>query len=209
MSLTADRRLRADAARNAENILRAAREVYAEDGPDAHLETVARRAGVGERTLYRRFPTKADLVRAILDQSIAENLSPAIENACQRENSLQGLVDLLEAAMSMAAREHNILAVARKVGALTDDISAPLYEALTGLMVRAQRDGLVRDDLVAEDLPRIIAMLNSILWTMEPSRDGWRRYLDLILDAISTQPPRTLPPAAPVRYVWETENWPI
>lgn len=209
MSLTSDRRLRADAARNAENILRAAREVYAEHGPDAHLETVARRAGVGERTLYRRFPTKADLVRAILDQSIAENLSPAMENALRRDDPLQGLIDLVEAAMLMAAREHNILAVARKVGALTDDISAPLYEALTELMVRAQRDGLVRDDLVADDLPRIIAMLNSILWTMEPSSDGWRRYLDLILDAISTQPARMLPPAVPVRYIWETENWPI
>ncbi len=79
-----DRPLRADAARNAERILRAAREVYAELGPDAQMEVIASRAGVGERTLYRRFPTKGDLVRAVLDQSIAENLSPAIEKRATR-----------------------------------------------------------------------------------------------------------------------------
>ena len=64
MTAVEDRPLRADAARNVERILRAAREVYSELGPDAPVEAVARRAGVGERTLYRRFPAKADLVRA-------------------------------------------------------------------------------------------------------------------------------------------------
>jgi len=78
MTAVEDRPLRADAARNAERILRAARTVYAELGPDAPVEAVARRAGVGERTLYRRFPAKADLVRAALDQSIAEHLMPAM-----------------------------------------------------------------------------------------------------------------------------------
>jgi len=48
------------------------------------LGRIARRAGVGERTLYRRFPTKADLIRAALDQSIAEDLTPAIERARPR-----------------------------------------------------------------------------------------------------------------------------
>ena len=81
MTAVADRPLRADAARNVERILRAARDVYGELGPDAPIEAIARRAGVGERTLYRRFPTKADLVRAALDQSIAEDLTPAIEDA--------------------------------------------------------------------------------------------------------------------------------
>ena len=76
MTEVADRPLRADAARNAERILRAAREVYGELGPDAPIEAIARRAGVGERTLYRRFPTKGDLISAALDQSIAEDLTP-------------------------------------------------------------------------------------------------------------------------------------
>src|ERR1700716_3036406 len=60
------RRLRADRVRNAERIQRAAREVWAEQGPDAPLEEVARRAGVGIATLYRRFPDRGSLMRAVV-----------------------------------------------------------------------------------------------------------------------------------------------
>ena len=164
----ADRPLRADAARNAERILRAAREIYAELGPDAPMDAIARRAGVGERTLYRRFPTKGELARAVIDQSIAENLSPVIERARRSRNPLRGLADLIEAAMALGAREHNVLAAARQAGSLTD-VSIQLDEALAELTRRAQQAGLIRADLVADDLPRIVAMLNSVL-----SHDGSR-----------------------------------
>jgi AcrR family transcriptional regulator len=200
--------MRADAARNVERLLRAAREVYAELGPDVPMELVARRAGVGERTLYRRFPTKGDLVRAALDQSISENLLPAIEKARRNANPLRGLAQLIEAAISLGAREHNMLAAARRADAI-DDISAPLDEALNNLTVHAQKAGLVRPDLVADDLPRIIAMLNSVLWTMDPASDGWRRYVALILDAISTATPRRLPPATALEYPQRLDGWPM
>src|ERR1700733_14120491 len=123
MTALADRPLRADAARNVERILRAAREVYAELGPDAPVEAVSRHAGVGERTLYRRFPAKADLVRAALDQSIAEDLTPAIEDARRADDPLCGLNQLIEAAISLGAREHNLLTAAHRAGSLTFDIS--------------------------------------------------------------------------------------
>ena len=85
MTAVADRPLRADAARNAERILRAARDVYGELGSEAPIEAIARRAGVGERTLYRRFPTKGDLISAALDQSIAEDLFAGHrEGPCRR-----------------------------------------------------------------------------------------------------------------------------
>jgi AcrR family transcriptional regulator len=209
VTTAAERGLRIDAARNSERILRAAREVYAELGPDAHMEIVARRAGVGERTLYRRFPNKGDLVRAALDQSIAENLAPVIERARRNRNPLRGLADLIEAAISLGAREHNILAAARKAGSLTADVSTPLYEALVDLAGRAQEAGLVRRDLVTEDLPRIMAMLNSVLWTMDPTSDGWRRYVALILDAISTTKQRSLPRAVALQYVPRSDSWPM
>ena len=208
MKADADGRLRADAARNIERLLRAAREIYAELGPDVQMELVARRAGVGERTLYRRFPTKGDLVRAALDQSISENLWPAIEKARRNIDPLRGLAQLIEAAISLGAREHNMLAAARRADAI-DDISAPLDEALNDLMDRAQKAGLVRADLVADDLPRIIAMLNSVLWTMDPASDGWRRYVALILDAISTTTARRLPPAAALQYLQRLDGWPL
>jgi AcrR family transcriptional regulator len=205
----ADRPLRADAARNAERILRAARDVYGELGPDAPIEAIARRASVGERTLYRRFPTKGDLIRAALDQSIAEDLTPAIEEARRAGDPLRGLSQLIEAAISLGAREHNLLTAARRAGSLTPDISTTLYEALDELAERAQAAGLVRADLVADDLPRLIAMLHSVLFTMDSGSDGWRRYVALILDAITVNDREPLPPAAALRYAPASSSWPL
>ena len=209
MTAVEDRPLRADAARNVERILRAARDVYGELGPDAPAEAVARRAGVGERTLYRRFPAKADLVRAALDQSIAEHLTPAIGAARRCEDALRGLEQLIDAAISLGAREQNLLIAAHRTGSLTADISESLNEALDELVRRGQRAGVVRADLVTDDLPRLIGMLYSVLSTMESSSDGWRRYVALILDAISTNARQPLPPAAPFCYASEPNSWPL
>jgi AcrR family transcriptional regulator len=207
MTSVADRPLRADAARNAERILRAAREVYGEVGPDASVEAIARRAGVGERTLYRRFPTKGDLVQAALDQSIAEDLMPAIEQARRADDPLRGLVQMMEAAISLAAREHHLLTAARAAGSLDWEISDPLNEALGELLHRSQAAGLVRDDLVADDLPRLIAMLHSVLFTMDSTGDGWRRYVALIVDAMSTADRQPLPTAVPVQFAPASSTW--
>jgi AcrR family transcriptional regulator len=209
MTAVSDRPLRADAARNASRILRAARDVYDELGPEAPVEAIARRAGVGERTLYRRFPTKADLIRAALDQCIAEDLMPAIEAVRHSDDPLRGLAQLIDAAISLGAREHNLLAAARRVGSLTPDISTPLYEALGELARRGQRAGVVRADLVADDLPRLVAMLHSVLWTMDSNSDGWRRYVALILDAISTKARRPLPRATALRFAPMSSSWPV
>jgi AcrR family transcriptional regulator len=208
MTMTAveDRRLRADAARNVDRILRAAREVYGELGPDAPVEAIARRAGVGERTLYRRFLTKADLVGAALDHSIAEDLMPAIDEARRADDPLRGLTQLIEAAISLGAREHNLLTAAHRAGALTFDISVSLNEALDDLVREGQRVGRVRADLVVDDVPRLMAMLYSVLATMDSDSDGWRRYVALILDAISNAEGQPLPPAPPLR-ISEPSTW--
>lgn len=206
MTAVEERPLRADAARNVERILRAARDVYGELGPDAPMEAVARRAGVGERTLYRRFPTKADLVRAALDQTVADDLAPAIDAARRADDPLRGLTQLIEAAISLGARENNLLTAAHRAGSLTFDISVSLNQALCDLVDEGQRVGRVRADLVSDDLPRLIAMLYSVLSTMDSDSDGWRRYVALIVDAISTTEGQPLPPAPPLR-ISEPSNW--
>jgi AcrR family transcriptional regulator len=208
MTTVSDRPLRADAARNAERILRAARDVYDEMGPEAPIEAIARRAGVGERTLYRRFPTKADLIRAALDHCIAADLTPTIEAVRRAEDPLRGLAQLIDAAISLGARERNLLTAAQRAGSLTQDISNSLYEALSELARRGQQTGVVRADLVAEDLPRLVAMLYSVLWTMDDNSDGWRRYVALLLDAISVNKRQPLPRAAALRFA-PTDRWPI
>ena len=202
-----ERQPRADAARNAERIVRTARAAFAEDGPDVSLDEIARRAGVGIRTLYRHFPHKGELVRAALDQSIAEDLAPAIDHALADENPLRGLRTLMEAAMVLASREQNTLAAAKNAGSLTADVSAGFYEALARLAERAQQAGLLRADLIPSDLHRIMAMLASVLWSIEPDSDGWRRYLALILDGLSPYGASTLPPAAPLPKSRRPGNW--
>ena len=147
MSTEAPRRLRADAARNSERLVRAAREVFAEQGPDARLDEIARRAGVGVATLYRRFPDKAVLVRAVLDQALHERVAPFIEEAEQEEDAGSGLIAVLDATMSLLASEYNTLSAAGDLGVLTMDSRDSFLEQIMGLVRRAQQEGTVRDDL--------------------------------------------------------------
>ncbi|WP_430379833.1 TetR/AcrR family transcriptional regulator [Streptomyces sp. B1-3] len=198
MTAETPRRLRADAARNSEKILRAAREIYAESGPDASLEEIARRAGVGIATLYRRFPNKEQLVRAALDQKITEEMSPAISRALEDSDPLRGLATLWEASVSFAAHERGMLGAVRHSGSLASDLSAPFYEALIVVTRRAQIAGHVRADLVPDDLHRITVMLLSVLHTVLPDSDGWKRYITLMLDGLAPARPTVLPSPEPL-----------
>jgi AcrR family transcriptional regulator len=122
ISQVVDRTLRADAERNVERILYAARDVYAEFGPDAPIVVIAWRAGIAERTLYRRFPSKADLVRAAIDHHIAQSLMPAIDEARGIEHPVRGLRHLILEAMSLCVRDHHLLSAARRAGSLTPGV---------------------------------------------------------------------------------------
>jgi AcrR family transcriptional regulator len=195
MTAASDRRLRADAVRNVGRILRAASRVYAEYGPDAPLDEVARFAGVGARTLYRHFPTKSHLVRAALDFCIVEDLTPAIEKALVEDDPRRGLQNLIEASLRLSAQEFNLLAAARSVGALPVE--------------SAQRSGQIRDDLVAEDLPRIMAMMFGVVSTLGPGSDGWQRYLAIVLEGLASDPTIPLPPAAKEVELPRRGGWPL
>lgn len=203
------RRLRADAARNAERIVRTARAVFAELGPDAQLEEIARRADVRIRTLYNHFPHKADLVQAAIDQSVAEHLTPAVERALANDDPLNGLVSLIEAAVSLAASELNVLAAARATGILGPETYPPFGDSLTLLARRAQEAGRLRADLVPDDLSRFMAMLISTLWTMDPTTGGWRRYLALLLEGLTPAMTTTLPPPAALITEQRPDSWPF
>lgn len=69
--------------------------------------------------------------------------------------------------------------------------------------------GRIRADLVTDDLPRLIAMLFSVLSTMHAGGDGWRRYVALVVDAISVNDRQPLPPAAALRYGAQPDSWPL
>lgn len=194
----AHRPLRADALRNAEKLASAAREVFAELGINAPLEEVARRAGVGIATLYRRFPTKDDLVRAALEHATAEDIAPQIRHALRAPDPRQGITIIVEAVMELWTREINLLLAAGYAGVFTTDLYSRLYDPLVLLVRRAQEAGTLRADLVAEDVPRIVAMLVGVIWTVEPGGDGWRRYVTLVLDGLAPATASTLPSLEPL-----------
>lgn len=199
MTSETERPLRADAARNVGRIVSTARAAFAELGPHASFEEIARRADVGLRTLYRRFPSMDDLVRAVLTQSIAEQVLPAIEAALADPDPKRGLVTVMEASLSMFAAERNAMTAAGNSGSLAAEVTAPIIDALNLLARRAQDAGLVRGDLTSDDMFRIMSMLAGVLWDLEPGDQGWRRYLALLLDALHPAAATPLPPAGPGR----------
>ena len=84
-----------------------------------------------------------------------------------------------------------------------------LNATLGELALAGQRAGSIRADLVTDDLPRLVAMLFGVLSTMDADSDGWRRYVALIIDAISVTDRRPLPPAAALRYEVQPDSWPL
>src|SRR3954468_18341900 len=99
--------LRADAARNREAIVEAAREVFAEHGLDAPLDDIARRAGTGNATLYRRFPTRGDLIAAVFAERMLEHLD-AVQRALTDPDPWAGFASYIQAATAMQARDRGI-----------------------------------------------------------------------------------------------------
>jgi AcrR family transcriptional regulator len=183
------RPLRADAARNRALILDAARAAFADGGLDVGVEEIARRAGVGKGTLYRRFPTKEALVRAIFDDILVEfeRLAAA---AGEDPDPSEAFAAFLEGAARMQASNQGFYdVVAQRLGAtaLTDGQRRRFIDAAALPLRRAQAEGRVRDDLVPEDIQLMLRMLGA---TTRPAMDGhpmdphWPRYLSLLLDAL-------------------------
>src|ERR671935_2368283 len=104
------RPLRADAARNRARTLDAARTAFAESGLDVGVEEIARRAGVGKGTLYRRFPTKEALVRAIFEDRLNE-LERLTTTAARSADPWNAFVSFLESAARMQASDQGFLDV--------------------------------------------------------------------------------------------------
>jgi AcrR family transcriptional regulator len=183
----APRPLRRDAERNRRRILKAADEVFTERGLEATLDDVARHAGVGVGTVYRRFPDKASLADALFEQRVDAILDLATQ-AHNEPDSWLALTSFLQRAAEMlsgdrglrqilmfAASGHNRVAYAR-------DRMRP---AVDRLLKRAQAEGKVRDDLSATDIPVIEFMLGSLTEYAGHVRPTiWRRYLVLMMDAL-------------------------
>lgn len=205
--------LRRDAERNRERILAAAQVLFAQRGLDATLDDIAREAGVGIGTVYRRFANKEELVDALFEDKLAGVLEVG-EAALAHEDAWDGLVLWVEGVSGILARDRGLKAVllsehGRDRFARARAQIVPLASAI---VQRAKDAGVVRPDLAVTDIPVLEFMLTSAAeLTEDVDPDLWRRYLVIVLDGLRVRrdAPSLLPvaPMAVGRLVDTEHKW--
>jgi AcrR family transcriptional regulator len=203
------RPLRRDAERNRQRILKAASEVFTECGLDVSLDEVARQAGVGVGTVYRRFPTKEELVEALFVDRV-EAIAAVAERAAEEPDPWTGLVSFMEQMAGALAGDLGLRQMLMFATYGQDRVAyarqrnAPLIEKL---VERAQAAGQVRPDLRTTDIPFIIFVLTEAAQITRHARpDLWRRYLALIIDGMRPDREGLTPLPVPALLPDELEN---
>lgn len=194
--------LRADAERNLRRILDAARAVYAEHGVGVGVDAVAREAGVGVGTLYRRFPTKQDLLRAIVEDRV-EQLSERMAAIAAIDDPWEAFAAAAEEFAGAIARDRAFFEVVQALEPSTAFAARErTLKAIAPILRRAQKAGAVRGDLVLEDVPALCAVAARLpAWRLEQQPDLWRRYLGVVLDGVRPEAATPLPHPRPKRLV--------
>jgi AcrR family transcriptional regulator len=189
-------RLRADAERNRRRVLAAAREVLAERGVDAGLDEVARRAGVGIGTVYRRFPDRDALVGAVLEE-LTDELVAVLDGCSGGEPDAASClrVTCRRYAEHVAANTALFDVVKANPEAVPgfDGMRRRLLAAFRRPLVAAQEAGAVREDLHPRDL---VLLLSAVARIRPPGRGGatlWRRELEVVLDGLAPREASKLP----------------
>jgi AcrR family transcriptional regulator len=181
------RALRADAERNRRRILDAARAVFAEEGLGAGVDSIAHAAGVGVGTLYRRFPTKQDLLAAVIEDGV-ERLADETEALEGGDDPWGAFTAALHAFAGTIARDRGFFEVihgAPELIPLAREAKERLMSALDRLLRRAQEAGAVRRDVVVQDVPALCLVAARLpSWRLDRQPDLWTRYLALLIDGL-------------------------
>jgi AcrR family transcriptional regulator len=196
-----DRPLRRDAERNRQRILDAARVVFAERGLSGSHDDIAREAGVGVGTVYRRFPEKEQLIDALFEDRIGE-MTSAARAALDEPDPWRGLTDFLATAQELQSQDRGLKEIvlggargAERALAARSRI-APL---VAQLLDRAKDAGAVRPDVELSDLPLIQLAVGTI---SEAGRDvapeAWRRLMTVVFDGLRADRARTEMPVPAV-----------
>jgi AcrR family transcriptional regulator len=174
---------RADARRNREAIVAASRQQFARCGMDAQIDDIARDAGVGVGTVYRHFPTKEDLLRALADAKF-EGLAQAGREALEVDDPWEGFVQFITyGARTMVENKALSEAMDQRpelCGAAADGVG--MSEITTAVIKRAQDSGQLRADIVADDVPSLVMGLGrSARVTDGRPTMPWEKHLSIIL----------------------------
>ncbi|HLI33209.1 MAG TPA: helix-turn-helix domain-containing protein [Solirubrobacteraceae bacterium] len=178
---------RADARRNYEKVLAAAREAFAEGGQATSLEAIARRAGVGIGTLYRHFPTRQALVEALYLDEIEGvcRAAAALEAADPWEALSRWLDRVIDYIATKQALAHELLNALRPDASMFRSSRASLIAAGQPLLRRAQDAGLVRGDV---DIEQVVQMLVAIAKTPAGDQDQIKHLAHVALDGLRYRP---------------------
>ncbi len=181
------RPLRRDAEVNRQRIVEAALDLFAHRGLEVSLDEIARHAGLGVGTVYRRFPSKEALVEALFEQRVVEILQFAQE-ALEIPDRWEGFRYLIEGICSMEVADHGLRDVILRGDYLRDRITqlkAEILPFLEKIVERAKAEGGLRKDFSATDLPIITAMVTAAAdYCNAVSPTIWRRYLTFVLDGL-------------------------
>jgi AcrR family transcriptional regulator len=196
--------LRVDAERNRGRIVEAAQAAFAEHGLDVPLEEVAGGAGVGIATLYRRFPTRDDLIAACFERRLAD-YARAAEDALEAPDGWTGFCTYVERICAMQAADRGLKDVLTRTfpNATALEANRTLgYERSVRLLDRAKAEGTLRADVVPEDLV-LLLMANAgvVEGAGEAAPDAWRRFVALMLDGFRAEGAGPLPPPPSPRQV--------
>lgn len=190
--------LRSDARRNRERLVASARALFATAGVDVSVEEITHHAGLGMGTLYRHFPTKDELIDAVLEDAFAEIVRLA-ERAAAEEDAWVGLTGFLEDALALHAHNRGIKDVlaTRGHGTQREAMRTRVRPLVRRMVERAQEQGALRADFSPEDLPLVFWTAGRVIETTgKVAPDYWRRYLAFLLDGLraSSATPLSAPP---------------
>ena len=181
--------LRVDAERNRRQLLEAAHVVFADRGLDAPLDDIARRAGVGNATLYRRFPSRHDLVAAVFSDMLTQVVA-ASERAAAVADPWQGFAEHLTFLCRLQSENRAFadLLTTRVAAPGLEALRARALDALEALIHRAKSVNALRSDFSHEDVV-VLLMANAGLLerTAGTAPTAWRRHLGYLLDGLRTQ----------------------
>jgi AcrR family transcriptional regulator len=185
LETTASRPLRADARRNRERVLTAAREVFAENGLDAQMDDVARVAGVGVGTVYRHFPTKEAVVEAVARGGY-DDLCAIARESLEEDDAWEAFSGFMWRGARLHRHDRAQCELHTTRPEVVQRVAGDKHELLgmvAELIARGQKAGVLRADLSRDDMPILWCSIGAA--QQQASDDaGWERYLTLMLDGL-------------------------
>jgi AcrR family transcriptional regulator len=187
ITTAAERPLRADARRNREKIVNAARAIVAEHGEAAQIDDVAGLAGVGVGTVYRHFPNKDALMGELVRICVVECTAIA-RSLADHEDAWEAFAEMIRGSCENAAAD----AASRRTwqaagdGALVYAAAekAELHDAASHLIDRAHAAGALREDFTVDDMGGLMCGLGAAIDAMPEPDERWRRLVEFALDGL-------------------------